>query len=134
MKKILLIEDDKSLSALIQAKFEKIGYKVAIKGDGENVVKELNKEHPNLVLLDYDLPFKNGIEVLDDIQKEEKYKHLPVIVISNSGDPIDIGQFERRGVKDYLIKAEFAPEEVIDKTSRKYLQAYRNLTGREFKD
>ncbi|OGZ41534.1 MAG: hypothetical protein A3C80_03545 [Candidatus Ryanbacteria bacterium RIFCSPHIGHO2_02_FULL_45_43] len=118
MKKILLIEDDKSLSALIQAKFEKIGYKVAIKGDGENVVKELNKEHPNLVLLDYDLPFKNGIEVLDDIQKEEKYKHLPVIVISNSGDPIDIGQFERRGVKDYLIKAEFDLDELAELVKR----------------
>lgn len=113
MKKILLIEDDQHLTTLIKIKLEKEGYSVFALPDGMNALAVLQKERPDMLLLDFELPFKNGVEILEEIRKNDEMKSLPVIVISNSGSPIEVLRFQKLGVKDYLIKADLNLDELV---------------------
>lgn len=118
MKKILLVEDDKNLSALIQKKLEKEGYGFILAPDGSNVLEIARKVRPDLVLLDIDLPYKNGAEVLKDLREDEELKNTSVVIISSSGSPVDIHRVRQLGVKDYLIKVDFDLDELLGMVKR----------------
>jgi len=72
------------------------------------------------VLLDIILPKMNGYEMLEKKQKDPAIKDIPVIIISNSGQQVDVERARMLGAKDYLIKADFDPDEVVEKV-RAYL-------------
>lgn len=112
-KKILIIEDEKPLLMAIKSKLEIEGYDVVFAGDGEKGEKLVKSEKPDLLLLDILLPKKDGFEILESLKKA-KIK-LPIIIISNSGQPVEIDRAKKLGVRDYLIKADFSPAEVIEK-------------------
>jgi CheY-like chemotaxis protein len=115
IKRILIIEDDEILLSLLQKKLSKEGYQISIANDGLEGVKKIREEKPDLILLDIIMPRVNGFEVLEEIQKDPALKTIPVIVISNSGEPTEINKIKRLGVKDWLIKTEFDPQEIINK-------------------
>lgn len=112
-KKILIIEDEKSLLAAIKSKLTIKGYDVISAEDGKRGEELIKKEKPDLVLLDILLPKKDGFEVLEDLKKEGI--ELPIIIISNSGQPVEVDRALALGVADYLIKADFRPGDVLEK-------------------
>jgi two-component system alkaline phosphatase synthesis response regulator PhoP len=116
-KKILIIEDDKILLELLEKKLKDVGFEVVLAIDGEEGLEKIRSEKPDLVLLDILMPKKNGVEVLEEMNKTEDINltKVPVIIISNSGQPVEIDKVLELGVKDYLVKAEFNPREVIEK-------------------
>jgi len=118
MKKILLIEDEKILADLLVKRLREENYDVSSAEDGEEGLKKIKEEKPDLILLDIIMPKKGGFEVLEEMQKSSELKDVPVIVISNSGQPVEISRALELGVKDYLIKTQFDPEEVINKVKR----------------
>ena len=120
MKKILLIEDDQIFSSLIKMKLEKEGYELIVTPDGAAASDLAAKERPDLILLDFELPHKNGLEVLEEIRNNPSGQSMPVVVISNSGSPVEVFRFQKLGVKDYFIKADLNLEELI-KIVRDYL-------------
>lgn len=120
MKKILLIEDDQILSSLIKTKLEKEGYELITTLDGAAASALAAKERPDLVLLDFELPHKNGLEVLEEIRNNPSGQSIPVVVISNSGSPVEVFRFQKLGVKDYFIKADLNLDELV-KIVRNYL-------------
>jgi len=115
MKKILVIEDDKFLRELVSRKLVKEGYDVAEAVDGEKGVESVRKENPDLVLLDLILPGIDGFEVLSRIKSDPTLSQIPVIILSNLGQKDDIEKGLEMGAADYLIKAHFTPNEIIDK-------------------
>jgi len=114
-KKILIVEDEEILSDLLQKRLKKEGYGVLLARNGEEGLKMIKKERPNLVLLDVIMPKMSGFQVMEEMNKEENLKKIPVIIISNSGQPEEIGRAQELGAKDWLIKTEFDPEEVLKK-------------------
>lgn len=114
-KKILLIEDDELLGDLLHQKLEAAGYAVTLARDGAEGWNTISMLHPDLILLDLILPTMNGYEILEARQKDETAASIPVIVVSNSGQPIEINRILSLGVKDYLVKAQLEPDEVIAK-------------------
>jgi len=116
-KKILIVEDDKILSELLEKKLKEAGFEVALAFDGEEGLASLRAAKPDLVLLDIMMPLKNGMEVMEEMNKnpETSLAKIPVIIISNSGQPVEIERVLELGAKDYLSKAEFNPQEVIEK-------------------
>lgn len=116
-KKILIIEDDKTLSDLLGKKLKDAGFEVTFTFDGVEGLDSLRANKPDLILLDILMPEKSGMEVMEDMNKdpETSLTKIPVIVISNSGQPVEIKRVLELGAKDYLIKAEFNPQEVVDK-------------------
>jgi len=120
MAKIILAEDEKILADFLEKKLKNEGYEVKVARDGEEALKLLREEKPDLLLLDVIMPKKGGFEVLEEIRKDENLKDLNVIIISNSGQPVEINKAMELGVKDYIIKTEFDPLEVIEKV-KKYI-------------
>ena len=117
MKKILIIEDEKVLSELLEKKIKKEGYEVSIAVDGKDGLELMKKEKPDLVLLDIIMPKMDGFEVMEEMNKhpELNLKKIPVVIVSNSGQPVEIDRALTLGIRDYLIKTQFDPMEVIDK-------------------
>jgi len=114
-KKILLVEDEDLIIKLLQKKLISEGYDVAIASDGEEGMKAIRQNKPELVLLDIVMPKKGGFEVLEEINQDINLRDIPVIIISNSGQPMELDRAQRLGVKDWLIKTEFDPKEVLEK-------------------
>ncbi len=117
-KYILIIEDEKTLSSLLKEKLTSAGYRVEEAHDGKEGLIKISQEKPDLVLLDILMPEVSGFDVLEDLNKSGAIKELSVIIISNSGQPVEIDRALALGVKDYLIKVEFTPEEVLEKVSK----------------
>jgi len=115
MQKILVIEDDTFLRELIVQKLLKEGYEIVEAVDGEDGIKKVTEEKPDIILLDIILPGIDGFEVLKKIKEDEKVQDIPVIILSNLGQQDDIDKGIKLGAKDYLIKAEFTPGEIVEK-------------------
>ncbi len=115
MKKILIVEDDIFLGDVLLQKLKSAGFGAELARDGAAGLKAIRESKPDLVLLDIILPQKNGYEVLEEQRKDPTIRGIPVIVISNSGQLVEINRALALGVKDYLVKAQFDPEEVIEK-------------------
>jgi DNA-binding response OmpR family regulator len=114
-KTILIIEDDKFLRELITQKLIKEDFEVSEAVDGEEGIKKIKEEKPDLVLLDLILPGIDGFEVLSQMKKEPTLVPIPVIILSNLGQKDDVEKGLKMGAVDYLIKAHFTPGEIIDK-------------------
>jgi DNA-binding response OmpR family regulator len=114
-KKILIIEDEQSLSDVLEIKLKKEGYDVVAISDGAEGYQKLKSWAPDLLLLDIQIPTMNGYEVMEKMRDENV--NMPVIVISNSGQPIEIEKTKKLGAVDHLIKAQFDPSEVVYKVN-----------------
>ena len=114
-KKILLVEDEEIMIDLLQKKLTKEGYEISVARDGEEGLKAMREVKPDLILLDIIMPKIGGFEVMEEMGKDKNLKDIPVIVISNSGQPVEIDKAQKLGAKDWLIKTEFDPQEVVDK-------------------
>ena len=114
-KKILIIEDEEIMLDLLQRKLTSNGYEISVARNGEDGLKMIKEIKPDLILLDIIMPKMSGIEVLEEMQKDEEIKNTLVIIISNSGQPVELDKVKKLGAKDWLIKTEFSPQEVVDK-------------------
>jgi DNA-binding response OmpR family regulator len=115
---ILIVEDDKFLRELISQKLVKEGYNISQAIDGEEGLKKIKEEKPDLVLLDLILPGIDGFEVLARIKEEQEVVKIPVIILSNLGQKEDVEKGLQLGAVDYLVKAHFTPGEIIEKIKR----------------
>jgi DNA-binding response OmpR family regulator len=142
--KILIIEDEQSLVDLLVTKLKKEGYELDYAFDGEDGFNKIKSWKPGLILLDIVMPKMDGYDVLEKMNKE-KIK-IPVIIISNSGQPVEIEKTKKLGAVDHLIKTEFSPIDVLEKVqdclengghpklnsaSQKVLKAKENESGKK---
>ena len=117
-KKILIIEDEKIICDLLERKLTREGYSVVIATNGIDGLIKMREDRPDIVLLDIIMPKMGGFEVMEEMNKDETLKDIPVIVVSNSGQPVEIDRIKKMGAKDWLIKTEFDPQEVLDKVKK----------------
>ncbi len=119
MKHILLVEDNEGDIVLTTEAIEesKIDVKISIARDGEQAIHFLkgegifkNAELPDLILLDINIPKKNGHEVLEYIKKNEKTKHIPVVMLTTSSSNKDIVSAYAKHANCYLVKAHNAED------------------------
>lgn len=115
MKNILLVEDDPFLIDIYGTKFEEAGFSVIPAKSGKEVFIELENKKIDLVILDVVLPGIDGWAVLERIKKEEKFKNIPVIILSNLGQRSDVEKGLKLGAAKYLIKAHYTPSMVVEK-------------------
>ena len=114
-KKILIIEDDKFLRELITRKLIQENFEISEAVDGEEGLKKIKEEKPALILLDLILPGIDGFEVLTKMKEDPGLASIPVIILSNLGQREDVERGLKLGAVDYLVKAHFTPNEIIDK-------------------
>lgn len=104
--KILLVEDDrieilkfkKSVSNIIN------DYDLSLSNNGKEAFIEIDKEIPDLIILDLNMPDTNGIEFLTILKNDEELKHIPVIILTTSNNDKDISECYRLGIAGYVLK------------------------------
>jgi len=107
--KILLIEDEEDIAALIELQAEISGYKLITEVDGLNGFLAVTKEKPDLVILDIMLPGQSGLDVCRKIKTSPELKSIPVVMISAKGEEIDVILGLELGADDYVTKP-FSPK------------------------
>lgn len=112
---ILVIEDDKFLRELISRKLLNEGFKIDEAIDGEDGLRKIEEVKPELVLLDLILPGLDGFEVLERIKDNPSTSAVPVLILSNLGQRDEIERGLKLGAVDFLVKAHFTPEEIVEK-------------------
>jgi DNA-binding response OmpR family regulator len=115
MKKILIIEDDTSLSQSLSAGFRDAGFEAFLAEDGEVGLQKIQEKKPDLILLDLILPKKHGFKVLEELQASPELKKIPVLVLTNLETPQDIERAFTFGIKGYLVKANYSLDEIVKK-------------------
>ncbi len=113
--RILLVEDDKFLSTALGDKLTREGFTVIKAANGEEALAKVRLARPDLVLLDLIMPQKTGFEVLADLKLEPNTKNIPVIVLSNLGQEVDIKKAKELGARDYLVKSDVEMKTVVEK-------------------
>ena len=116
-KRIVIIEDEESLLSILAQKFTDSGAIVQTAGDGEAGLAAIESFHPDLVLLDMMLPKVSGFQILEKLTEQHHLPMLPVLIISNSGQPVEIERAMSMGVRGYIVKVNFDPQEVIKKVA-----------------
>lgn len=114
----MIIEDDQFLIELIADEFKRAGWKNVIKCPNSTIgLSQMKKKKPDLILLDMLLPGMNGMELLKLKKADPDIAPIPVIVISNLGSKEEVDEATKLGVKDYIVKVNFAPKEIVEKAA-----------------
>jgi DNA-binding response OmpR family regulator len=125
-EKILLVEDDPMVVRMYKRKFGNEGFDLVVAFNGEEGLAALEKERPNLVLLDVMMPKMSGLDMLKAVKSEEKYKKLPVVMLTNLGDRSeDVEKCKELGAEDYWVKANMKLDDIVSKV-RMILEKYSN--------
>lgn len=103
---------------LLQKKLVQEGYDVWVARDGLEGLKIMKEIKPSLILLDIVMPKMGGLEVMEEMAKDQELSKIPIMVISNSGQPIELDKAKELGARDWLIKTEFNPQEVVEKIKK----------------
>ncbi len=109
---ILLVDDDKDLTAALELKLGKDGFKIQTASDGESAVKWIRAKTPDLVVLDVNLPDMSGMDVCKEIRMDPRTAHVPVIMLTARDEEIDRVLGLEFGADDYITKP-FNTREVI---------------------
>jgi CheY-like chemotaxis protein len=104
-KKLLWIEDDELMIDLIDRKFSGKDFDLVNVNSGKVAVKTIEREMPDVIVLDLILPEVDGFEILDILKKNDKTKNIPIILFSNLGSDEDIEKGQRLGAAKFLVKA-----------------------------
>ncbi len=116
MKKILIIEDNKDLQDIYKHSFEKDGYTVINKDNGQDGFDAIAEELPDVILLDLMMPGVNGFEFLQKIKAIESI-NIPVIVCSNISDIEMINKAIQGGAAAVLLKVDYVGKQLVDKVN-----------------
>jgi two-component system alkaline phosphatase synthesis response regulator PhoP len=103
-KRILLVEDEEDIAALIKLQAELSGYRLHIEVDGINGFRAVEREKPDLVILDVMLPGENGLDVCRKIKSSPELKNIPIIILSAKGEELDVVLGLELGADDYVPK------------------------------
>ena len=99
---VFICEDDENLNLLLYHNISQWGYDVHTFFDGEKILSEIQNRRPDVVVLDINLPIKNGVTVLEESRK--LYPNLPVIIVSGQGKVTTALDVMKLGAYDYLPK------------------------------
>lgn len=126
MQKILLVEDDPLLIDIYTTKLKESGFNIKVLEDGNDVLAQMKKEKPDLVLLDIVLPHQDGWEILRQAQEDPETKGMKIVVLSNLGQQEEIKKGLQLGAVKYLIKAHYTPSEIVEEIKTIFAQEQSN--------
>ncbi len=112
---VCIVDDDPSIQEIYRIKFESEGFETIAAANGEEGLSLIRNRHPDIILLDLQMPVKDGLEVLEELKCDPTVSRIPVIVLSNQDDQ---ASFKRIGELDatrfYLIKSLTTPQKAVD--------------------
>lgn len=113
MKKILLIEDDEFIRDLVSAKLVQNSFEVLSASSAEEAVSSIDENMPDLLILDLELPEKQGVDFLRELRHSSKYVDFPIIVFSNNDEPEIKEECEKLGITSFFVKINTDLDELV---------------------
>jgi CheY-like chemotaxis protein len=110
--RILVADDNTNIQKMVALAFEERGVSVVSVGNGEAAVRRIPDLNPDLVLADVFMPVRNGYEVCEFVKKDERFAHVPVILLVGAFDPLDEKEARRVGA-DGVLKKPFVPPDPL---------------------
>ena len=109
---ILIVEDEPPLVEVIKYNFESAGFRTTVASDGNEALFQAEELLPELIILDWMLPERSGIEVCRELRKRKSTKATPIIMLTARSEEIDKEKGLENGADDYVVKP-FSPKELI---------------------
>ena len=109
---ILIVEDEPPLVEVIKYNFESAGFRTTVASDGNEALFQAEELLPELIILDWMLPERSGIEVCRELRKRKNTKATPIIMLTARSEEIDKVKGLENGADDYVVKP-FSPKELI---------------------
>ncbi len=110
IRNILLVDDSKTELHHLSEILIKRGYQVRTAENGEEALKRLEEEKPDLILMDVVMPGQNGFQLTRSITRDERFADVPVIMCTSKGQETDRVWGLRQGARDYVVKPVKAEE------------------------
>lgn len=118
---ILIVEDEEATAEMYATNFKQAGYEVDISHDGLQGFEKMVTEQPSLVLMDIVMPGLSGVEVVEKAKHEHATQSIPIVMLTNYSDSVELKNAMRQGAVDFIIKSDLTPRQVVEKV-QKYLQ------------
>ena len=128
MKTILVADDEDDLRALLLMTLEDPAYRLLEAGDGESALNIINADSPDIVILDWMMPKKNGIDVARAMQDHPRLKHIPIIMLTARDQPCDQELGHEVGICAYFVKP-FSPLRLLETVQRLVVQSQAKSSG-----
>ena len=123
---LLIAEDDQFYANLYKTKLEKEGFAVVISTNGSETMQLIEKNKPNLIILDIVMPELDGFEVLKQLKQKPDFKNVPVIVLSNLGQQEDIDRALSLGAFRYIVKSNVSIHDMVESVEEALRHAQQN--------
>lgn len=104
MARIIMVEDDEILAEIMAERLAAAGHMVSVVHHGDNAMRAIDEGGPDLLVLDYDLPGRSGLDILRDIRAAPHGDDLPVVMMSAKAGRLVPARAHHDGVDDYLVK------------------------------
>jgi two-component system cell cycle response regulator len=116
-QKILTVDDDKVIRLVVSTAFRPFACKILEAADGMEGLALVDRERPDLILLDNDMPVMDGTEMLTRLKANPKTRNIPVLMLTANSRRDSVARILRLGVKDYLVKP-FTQEGMLERVGR----------------
>src|SRR3989344_9246382 len=113
--KVLVVEDEEILLTALREELTTGGYEVEGAGDGVEGLEKAKSFKPALILLDLLMPKMDGMEMLQKLKADSLLRDIPVVILTNLSDYERISEALAPGAMDYLVKANYKLEDLLDK-------------------
>jgi len=114
MSKVAIVEDDQAIREMYRIKFEAEGHQVFVAENGKRGLEIARTNQPDIILLDLMMPEMTGEQMLSVMRKTDWGKDIKVVVLTNVTKDEAAQGLDDLGVEDYIIKAFYTPQQVID--------------------
>ncbi len=112
-KTVLVVEDDALINEALQDGLVNAGFKVLTAKNGEEGLSQALKQHPDLILLDLMMPVKNGHDMLTELREDKWGAKVPVTILTNASDNVDIFKATQKGNTNYAVKSSVKLENIV---------------------
>ncbi len=117
MAKVVVVDDAQSDLRLMESILQSAGHQVISYADGLRLEERLAADRPDVLLLDIVMPTRNGYEILRALRKDDRTRHVPVVVVSSKNQESDRAWGRRQGADEYVGKP-FTPDELLTAVRR----------------
>lgn len=114
--KILIAEDEATMSKIIELRLKKDGHQVIVTADGKQAIEQITLHDPDMIITDIMMPFSSGLEIVGMV-KQREHRKVPVIILSAMGQENVVLEAFNLGADDYITKP-FSPNELSMRVKR----------------
>jgi len=115
---LLLVEDEEAIAQMYSDRFKLAGFDVDVAHEGEEAVSKMISGHPNIVLMDILMPGLSGTEAVERAKANPATRGIPIVMLTNYPESVDLKNALKLGAADYIIKSESDPGQVVEKIQR----------------